>query len=280
MPFFSDLQFRLIGLNWHYLAVSLALCLALSALGFLRIVYFVSLGYASSIGAQALFMPLLYRSTVHDWVLAQSVLLMAYGLRLGTFIALRERAASYQTEQAENVGRSAKVRGAGKLAIWVGVSLLYLLMYLPALLSLSAQATGQTLPSVPTGVALMVIGLGLEACADWQKSRFKTQHPSCFCDVGLYRVVRFPNYFGEMLFWFGVWISAVSSYRSLLAWVLAAFGFICIELVMLGSSRRLELKQADRYGADADFQAYARRTPILFPWLPLYSLRDLKVSLG
>ena len=91
--------------------------------------------------------------------------------------------------------------------------------------------------------------------------------------------MRFPNYFGEMLFWFGVWISAVSAYRSLLAWVLGSLGFVCIALVMLGSSRRLELKQAGRYGADAAFKAYASRTPILFPMLPLYSLQNLKVWL-
>ena len=29
-------------------------------------------------------------------------------------------------------------------------------------------------------------------------------------------MVRFPNYFGEMVFWFGVWISAISAYQSLL----------------------------------------------------------------
>ena len=92
--------------------------------------------------------------------------------------------------------------------------------------------------------------------------------------------MRFPNYFGEMVFWFGVWISAMSAYQSLLAWVLCGIGFVCIELVMLGSSRRLELKQTGRYGADAAYQAYARQTPILFPLLPLYSLRNLKMSLG
>ena len=86
--------------------------------------------------------------------------------------------------------------------------------------------------------------------------------------------MRFPNYFGEMVFWFGLWISAISAYPSLLAWGFGGLGFICIEFVMIGSSRRLELKQTGRYGADATYQAYARQTPILLPWLPLYSLRN------
>ena len=49
---------------------------------------------------------------------------------------------------------------------------------------------------------------------------------------------------------------------------------------MLGSARRLELKQAERYGSDPAYQAYVRTVPILIPLLPLYSLRQLKIYLG
>ncbi len=280
MPLRPYMSHELIGLPWQYLVLGLALCLMLSALGFKRVVYFVSLGYAASIAAQAIFFPLLYRDTLRGFVLAQSGLLLAYGLRLGTFLTLREQTPSFQSEQAENLARSAEASGLMKAGIWVSVSVLYALMFLPALLTISAQARGLALPSVPVGVALMVVGLGLEASADWQKSRFKKQNPSRFCDVGLYRVVRFPNYFGEMLFWLGVWISGISAYRSLPYWVLAGLGFLCIELVMLGSSRRLELKQSQRYGSAAAYGAYARKVPILFPILPIYSLRNLRVFLG
>ena len=280
MQVFQDIAHEIIGLPWEYLATALIICLSLSALGFKRVEYFVSLGYAASIAAQALIMPLLYRDTLRDWVLVQSALLLAYGLRLGTFLARRERTASFQKERVENATRGVKLRSLMKLAIWVSVSVLYVLMFLPALLTMSAQAAGLSLPSAAVGVALMVLGMGLEACADWQKSCFKQKHPARFCDVGLYRMVRFPNYFGEMVFWLGVWISAVSAYEGPLAWVFGGIGFVCIELVMLGASRRLELKQTSRYGADTGYQAYARRTPVLFPLLPLYSLRNLKVFLG
>lgn len=280
MPMPLNFYPGLVGPPWQYLAMCLAFSLGLSALGFKRAEYFVSLGYAASIASQAIVMPLLYRHTLRSWVLFQSALLLAYGLRLGTFLALRERSTSFRKEQAENAARSAKVHGPIKVVIWVSVSLLYVLMFLPALLTMSAPVTGAALPSAPVGIALMVVGLGIEACADWQKSRFKKKSSSHFCDVGLYRIVRFPNYFGEMVFWFGVWISAISAYQSLLAWVLGSLGFVSIELIMLGSSRRLELKQADRYSADATYQAYAKKTPVLFPLLPLYSLRNLKVFLG
>ena len=164
-----------------------------------------------------------------------------------------------------------------KIMIWAAVSCLYVLLFLPALLTMSAQARGMALTSAPAGILLMSAGLGLEACADWQKSRFKKENPLRFCDVGLYRIVRFPNYFGEMVFWLGVWVSAISTYRTLPAWALGSVGSLCIVLVMIGASRRLELKQDKAYGSGAAYEAYSRRVPILLPFLPIYSLQSPKV---
>ena len=276
MPHPFPLAPALIGLPWPLLALGLAICLGLSALGFKRVEYFVSLGYAASIAAQAVVIPLLFRDTIRGWALVQAALLLAYGLRLGSFLLVRAGTPSFQKEQQSNAARGATVGGWMKLGIWVSVSILYVLMFLPALLTLSSQAAGHALPSAPFGVAVMVLGLGVEAAADWQKSRFKKVSPTRFCDVGLYRMVRFPNYFGEMVFWLGVWISAISAYQTPLAWGLGGLGFASIQLIMIGSSRRLELKQTERYGSDGAFQAYARRTPILLPLAPLYSLRTLR----
>ena len=273
----SHLPHELLGLPWQFLVLGLALCLICSALGFKRVEYFVSLGYAASVAAQAIAFPFLYRNTIKGLALLQSGLLLAYGLRLGIFLTLRERVPSFQKQQAENTARGIKVDGPMKVAIWVGVSFLYVLLCLPALLTMSAQAGGMALVSAPVGILLMSAGLGLEACADWQKSRSKRRNPSRFCDVGLYRVVRFPNYFGEMVFWLGVWVSAMATYRTLPAWALGSLGFLFIVLVMVGAGRRLELKQDKIYGSDAAYEAYSRRVPILFPFLPIYSLRSPKV---
>lgn len=142
MTLIPGTAYQLLGLPWQYLALSLALCLALAALGFKRVEYFVSLGYAASIAAQSIVLPLLYRDTLRSWTLVQSALLLAYGLRLGLFLALREQTASFQQDHAENAARGVKVRGLMKAVIWISVSILYVLMFLPALLTMSAQAAG------------------------------------------------------------------------------------------------------------------------------------------
>jgi steroid 5-alpha reductase family enzyme len=268
------------NLPWAALGLSLLLSLVISALGFRRVDWFISLGYGFSIAAEAILFALLYRDGLSFWLVAQLLLLFAYGVRLGSYLLTREWATSFARELEASKARSADIKGGVKLAIWISVSALYVAMASPALFSLSARAAGADLPSLPIGVVIMLAGLVLETLADWQKSRFKAKNPKTFVQQGLYAVVRCPNYFGEMLFWFGLFISGVSAYQSVGNWLIAGIGVVCIELIMLGSARRLELKQAERYGGDPAYRDYVRRVPILLPLVPLYSLKDLKIYLG
>ena len=163
----------------------------------------------------------------------------------------------------------------GYLAVWIGVAALYVLLALPTFLTLSAQAGGVPLRSLPTGITLMALGLGLESVADWQKFRFKAAYPTRFCNTGLYRIVRCTNYLGEMLFWIGLWFSATSAYQGWLERGLCTLGLACILGIMIGATRRLEREQADHYAADLGYATYRKTVPVLLPFLPLYSLRAL-----
>ena len=55
-------------------------------------------------------------------------------------------------------------------------------------------------------------------------------------------------------------------------WIVAAIGYIGIVYVMFSGARRLELRQAVTYGNDLEFQKYIKKTPILLPFVPIYSL--------
>ena len=57
---------------------------------------------------------------------------------------------------------------------------------------------------------------------------------------------------------------------------MAAIGYIGIVYVMFSGARRLELRQSEVYGNDSEFQEYAKRTPILIPFLPIYGLAKYK----
>jgi steroid 5-alpha reductase family enzyme len=130
------------------------------------------------------------------------------------------------------------------------------------------------------GVAVMAAGIAIEAIADRQKSAAKKKAPGRFCDSGLYRIMRCPNYFGELLVWTGNLLAGAAFLGSWLAWVIAGVGYLAIFLIMKGSARRLEIKQGERYGSDPDYRRYAETTPILFPFLPIYSFRESVIYLG
>jgi steroid 5-alpha reductase family enzyme len=261
----------------------LGLCLAVSAIGFKRYVYFISIGYGYSVAAMALASCLLGGGTASLLTWMEAILIAAYGLRLGTFLVIREGKSSYQASQAADGDRPDRVGLGLKLAIWVTVSVLYVLMFTPLLARFAAEDSGKAdpLPGLSAaGVAVTALGLALEAIADAQKSAAKKKAPRRFCGSGLYRLTRCPNYFGELLVWTGLIAAGASLLGSWLAWALAAVGYACIVLIMIGSARRLELKQEDRYAADPDFRAYSKTVPILLPFLPIYSLKDARIYLG
>jgi steroid 5-alpha reductase family enzyme len=122
----------------------------------------------------------------------------------------------------------------------------------------------------------MAAGLLLEGAADLQKSSAKKREPYRFVDTGLYRLVRCPNYLGEMVFWLGVLISGVGSLHGALQWAVAAVGFILIVFVMFSGARRLEIRQNRNYGEDPEYQKYVKTVPILLPFVPLYSVEKYK----
>jgi hypothetical protein len=170
-----------------------ALALAISATGFIRLVYFVSIGYAFSITGMAVLAGALFAPQLGPWAWAHLALLALYGLRLGSFLVMRERNPSYQSELEEVQRRNRKLSLFARFGIWIGVALLYVCMFSPGLLRAHAQAQGRSdaLP-ILTGIGLlvMVFGLVFEGLADFQKSRFKKTAPKRFCDRGLFRIVR------------------------------------------------------------------------------------------
>lgn len=61
-----------------------------------------------------------------------------------------------------------------------------------------------------TGFVLCIAAAGIELVADTQIHQFRTEHPGEVCNVGLWKRGRHPNYFGEILMWWGAWVMYAS----------------------------------------------------------------------
>ena len=140
----------------------------------------------------------------------------------------------------------------------------------PTVVVFAAMLPGLKLYEVPFpdfGPGSMVVcGIGCLVClaaatiqliADKQIHDFRAAHPGQCCDVGLWKHGRHPNYFGEITFWWGIWI------------MYAAFEgmdwFVCgpIAMTALFMGISIPLMEKRQLANKPGYAEYRRKTRIL-----------------
>ncbi len=264
---------------WSLLGIILAVCAVLCAVGFYKFVYFLSIGYGFAVagGGIAIFiMSLINPTSAPVWLLAvMAVLFVAYGVRLSGFLLVRElkNASFRKTDVAKDTlakNDEKKMPIFVLITIWVSVAVLYTAQVSPMLFRYVNESSDIILPII--GVLISVFGLILESIADNQKSAQKKEDPNMVATKGLYKIVRCPNYLGEIIFWTGVFVSGITAYATVGQWIVAVLAYICIVFIMFNGAQRLEKRQMKRYGDDKAYNEYADKTPIIIPLLPIYHL--------
>lgn len=268
---------------WSLLGILLAVCAVMCAVGFYKFVYFLSIGYGFAVagGGIAIFvMYLINPSATPIWlVLIQMVLFIAYGVRLSGFLLVREfkNISFKKTDVAKDTlakNDEKKMPIFVLATIWVCVSVLYVAQVSPMLFRYNNGSTDVILPVI--GFAISVFGLILESISDNQKSAQKKVRPDMVATQGLYKIVRCPNYLGEIIFWTGIFVSGISTYATIGQWIVAILAYICIVYIMFNGAQRLEKRQMARYGNDSEYTTYANKTPIIIPLLPIYHLNKVE----
>lgn len=147
-------------------------------------------------------------------------------------------------------------------AIWVYVSLLPTLI-----LNSETQDRPLSLKDY-VGWLMWISGFLMEVVADWQKARFRNNpnNSGQFISTGLWKYSRHPNYLGEVLMSFGLYISASSimhgyEYLSVISPILITY------LLAKISTPMLERAANKRWALDPAYQIYAEKTPALFPFV-------------
>lgn len=255
--------------------VLFAVCMLVSSIGFKNYVWFISLGYGFSIAAEGLVMLFMYGKNLTLGTIICCVLFIIYGCRLGGYLAIREfKSSSYKKNMTGEIKDGKTVPFGVKIAIWVTCAVLYVTQISGVFYRLQNGCGSNLFTYI--GAVIMVCGVTLESAADIQKNNAKKINPKRFVDTGLYRIVRCPNYLGEMIFWTGVLISGIGAVSGVGQWIVVLVGYIGIVFVMFSGARRLEIRQNKNYGKDPEYQKYVKTVPILLPFIPLYSVEKHK----
>ncbi|MBI3783658.1 MAG: DUF1295 domain-containing protein [Deltaproteobacteria bacterium] len=124
------------------------------------------------------------------------------------------------------------------------------------------------------GLALWLIGFGCETIGDAQLARFKSdpQNKGKVMDRGLWRYTRHPNYFGDALLWWGLYLIAASTPAG--RWALFSPILMTGLLLRVSGVPLLERKLVKTRPAYAE---YIRRTSSFVPDLGRF-VRSFRVS--
>jgi steroid 5-alpha reductase family enzyme len=189
-----------------------------------------------------------------------------WGFRLSLHIFLRHRG------KGEDPRYVAMRESHGKQFWWYSLfSVFGLQAILLWLVSLPLQL-GQMSPVPNTmtwldalGTGLWALGFSFEAVSDWQLSRFlaNPQNKGKIMRQGLWAYSRHPNYFGESLIWWGIYIITLAAPGT--AWGVIGPATITFLLLRVSGVPMLEKSMlAER----PEYKAYLEETSAFFPWFP------------
>ena len=107
------------------------------------------------------------------------------------------------------------------------------------------------------GCVVCIASATIQLIADKQIHDFRAANPGKYCNVGLWKHGRHPNYFGEIQFWWGIWIM----YASLNGIDMFIGGAIAMTALFLGIS--IPLMEKRQLANKPGYAEYRKQTRML-----------------
>lgn len=194
-----------------------------------------------------------------------SLLVLIWALRLGGY--LFRRILRIKVDHRFDGMRDDPLRFA---RFWLLQASTVAVVLLPVSYLLDSEHPPQFGAWATAGTGLWLAGLVFETVADAQKSAFKSkdENRGRFIATGLWRYSRHPNYFGEMLVWWGLFVYTVPVLHGAAFAVVAGPVFITVLLLFVSGIPPLERSADEKHGNDPAYREYKRRTSILVPLPP------------
>jgi len=146
--------------------------------------------------------------------------------------------------------------------------IVYLAM-VPVYYGLGTTLNGGISAITVAGFAICISAVFIQAISDMQMDNFRktialgknTGNAASHIDSGLWRYSRHPNYFGEVLFWWGIWIIQAGTVPKM--WFTVA-GPILVTLLFIFIS----IPMMEKYimSSRPSYAGYKKKVSILVPW--------------
>lgn len=191
-----------------------------------------------------------------------AVLVILWALRLGSFLFGRIQKAGKDDRFDE-----LKPSFIRFLNVWTIQGLWVTFTAAAALVAITSAHRKELDAFAILGALIWVLGFAIEVTADTQKSRFSAnpQNKGQFIRTGLWSRSRHPNYFGEIVLWIGVAVIALPVLQGWQWVALISPIFVTLLLTRVSGIPLLEQKADKKWGGQAEYEEYKKRTPVLIP---------------
>ncbi len=193
-------------------------------------------------------------------------LVTLWGIRLSAHIGLRSwgKPEDFRYQKMRK-DWGEKVIWMSYLRIYVFQGLFMLIISMPIIVAADnplPKESGSAISIISIlGLVIWLIGFAFESIGDYQLMVFIKQkkNKDDIMQTGLWRYTRHPNYFGEVLIWWGLFLIVLPLENGL--WSIVSPIVITFLLLKVSGIPMLEAKYKD----NAAFQEYKQRTSAFFP---------------
>lgn len=210
------------------------------------------------------FYTLFLNSTYMPRQLLITTLILLWGTRITVYLFMRNKGKG-EDPRFEIIKKSWGVWEPlySYFLLFLSQGLLILLISYPVILVNTSNSLGLSwLDAI--GVAIWIIGFLFETIGDWQLYVFLKNplNKGMLMRSGLWQYTRHPNYFGESLMWWGIWIIALSVP---FGWSGIISPLTITSILLYVSGVPMAEKQLERH---PDFASYKAQTNMFIPWFP------------